>query len=189
MKPITTWQFAACPYTTSTQKAAKISNKNFSFNWAHSIYPEWTNASHYINLFTNSCDHTSTNGKAPLYPHNNQQHPQFLYPWLAPDVMAAMLVHWTTAKKFGNLTLFFCKMQATFFFCFVHKYGRLITWMEAKNSLWRRANVRINCQLSKSFAVVIRPLSTRLIKPCFKLCLNDNLGLYWKVSPFCFYEC
>ena len=118
-----------------------------------------------INLFTNSCHHISTNGKAPPYPHNNQQHPQFLYPWLAPDVMAAMLVHWSLKKKFGNSSLFLCKMQATFFFCFVHQHGRLITWMQTKNSLWRRANARIKCQLSKSFTVVIRPLSTLLIKP------------------------
>ena len=100
VKPIATWQFAAYPFTTGTYKSAKISNKNSSFNWVLSIYPESTNASHSINLFTNSCHHISTNSKAPPYPHNNQQHPQLLYPWLAPDVMAAMLVHWTIAKRF-----------------------------------------------------------------------------------------
>ena len=71
----TTWQFAAYPNTTQTQKAVKISNKNSSFNWVHSIHKELTNASLSTNLFTNSCHHISTNGKAPLHSHINQQHP------------------------------------------------------------------------------------------------------------------
>ena len=54
-------------------------------------------------------------------------------PWLAPDVIAAMLVYWTIAKKsFGNLALLLCKTQATFCFCFVHQHGRLLTWVQAK---------------------------------------------------------
>ena len=32
------------------------------------------NASHFTNLFTNLCDHISTNGKAPLHSHINLQH-------------------------------------------------------------------------------------------------------------------
>ena len=37
------------------------------------------NASHSTNVFTNSCDHISTNGKAPLHSHINHNTPQFLY--------------------------------------------------------------------------------------------------------------
>ena len=66
--PTTTWLFASFPYTTGTQKAAKISNKNSFFNWVHSLHTELMNASHSTNLFKNSCDHISTNGKAP---HNS----------------------------------------------------------------------------------------------------------------------
>ena len=57
------------PYTTGKEKVAKISNKNSFFNWVHSLHTELMNASHSTNLFTNSCDHISTNRKAPL--HNN----------------------------------------------------------------------------------------------------------------------
>ena len=74
------------------------------------LYPLGINERLSINLFANSCYHISTNGKAPLRPHKNQQHPQFLY-------------------SFG----------------------------------------RSKGQLSKSLTVVIRPLSTRLIKPNFPL--------------------
>ena len=35
--------------------------------------------SHCISLFTNSCDHISTNGEAPLHSHINHNTPQFLY--------------------------------------------------------------------------------------------------------------
>ena len=58
-----------------TQKATKISNKNSSFNWVHSILTGSMNASHTTNIFTNSCDHISTNGKAPLHSHRNLKHP------------------------------------------------------------------------------------------------------------------
>ena len=34
---------------------------------------------HSTNLFTNSCDHISTNGKAPLHSLINHNNPQFLY--------------------------------------------------------------------------------------------------------------
>ena len=67
------------PYTRGTQKAAKISNKNSFFNWVHSLHTELMNASHSTNLFTNSCDHISTNGKAPLHSHINNNNRQFLY--------------------------------------------------------------------------------------------------------------
>ena len=79
--PTTTWLFAGYPYTTGTQKAAKISNKNSFFNWpwAHSLHRELMNASHSTNSFTNSCDHISTNAKAPLNSHINHNTPQFLY--------------------------------------------------------------------------------------------------------------
>ena len=42
----TTWLFASYPYTTGTQKAAKISKKNSSFNWVHSLHTELMNAPH-----------------------------------------------------------------------------------------------------------------------------------------------
>ena len=48
------------------------------------------------------------------------------------DVTAAMLLYWK--KSFGNLILLLCKIWATFCHCFVHQYGRLITWMKTKNS-------------------------------------------------------
>ena len=57
------------PYTTGTQKSAKISNKNSFFNWVHSPHTELMNASHSTNLFTHSCDQISTNGKATLHSH------------------------------------------------------------------------------------------------------------------------
>ena len=62
--PTTAWLLILLlyPYTTGTQKAAKISNKNLFFNWVHSLHMELMNASHSTNLFTNSCDHISTNG-------------------------------------------------------------------------------------------------------------------------------
>ena len=47
----TRWQFAGYPFTTGTQKAAKLSNKNSSFNWVHSILTESMNASHSTNFF------------------------------------------------------------------------------------------------------------------------------------------
>ena len=59
-------------YTTGTQNTAKISNKNSFLNWVHSLHTELINASHSTNLFTNSCDHISTNGKGPL--HSNIKH-------------------------------------------------------------------------------------------------------------------
>ena len=46
-----------------------------SFNWIHSLHTGLMNASHFTNLFTNSCDHISTNGKALLHSHINLQHP------------------------------------------------------------------------------------------------------------------
>ena len=76
--PTTTKLFAAYPYTTETQKAVRISNKNLFFNWAHSIHTESMNASHAIKLFTNSRHPTSTNSKL-LRTHINLQQPQFLY--------------------------------------------------------------------------------------------------------------
>ena len=45
----------------------------------HSVHTELMNASHSPNSFTNSFDHISTNGKAPLHSSINQNTPQFLY--------------------------------------------------------------------------------------------------------------
>jgi len=81
-------------------------------------------------------------------------------------------------KGFGNLTLFFCKMKATFFFCFVQQHGSLITWAQATNSLWRMANaLQIFYGGNSTFVNTLHKTSVRL-------CLKDDLGLYWKVSPF-----
>ena len=77
--PSTTWLFAGYAYTTEAQKATKVSNKNSFFNWLPSLYRELMNASYFTNLFTNSCDHICTNGKAPLHPHINHNTPQILY--------------------------------------------------------------------------------------------------------------
>ena len=52
---------------------------NSFFNWAHSLHTELINVSHSTNSFANSCDHISTNGKAPLHSHINHNTPQFLY--------------------------------------------------------------------------------------------------------------
>jgi len=80
--PTKTWQFAGYPYTTGTQKAAKVSNKNSSFNWANSILTGSMNASHSTNPPTNSWHHTPTNSQAPPHSHTNPQHPTI--PPLAP---------------------------------------------------------------------------------------------------------
>ena len=77
--PTTTWLFAGYPYTTETQKAAKVSTKNSFFNWVHSLHTELMNPSHSTNLFTNSCNHISTDCKALLHSHINHNTPQFLY--------------------------------------------------------------------------------------------------------------
>ena len=47
--------------------------------YTRSILTESINASHSINLFTNSSHHISTIGKAPPHPHKSLQHPQFHY--------------------------------------------------------------------------------------------------------------
>ena len=44
-----------------------------------SLHTELMNASHSTNVFTNSCDHISSNGKAALHSHMNHNNPQFLY--------------------------------------------------------------------------------------------------------------
>jgi len=73
ISPITTWLFVGYPYTMGTQKATKISNKNSSFNCLHSLHTKWMNASHSTKVFTNSCDHVSTNDKASLHTHITPQ--------------------------------------------------------------------------------------------------------------------
>ena len=72
---ILTTTVCALSYTTGTQKAVKISNKNSSFNSVHSLHTGLVSASHSTNLFTNSCQHISTNGKSPSHSDINQQHP------------------------------------------------------------------------------------------------------------------
>ena len=53
--------------------------QKLTFQPIHSLHTESMNASHSTNLFTNSCDHIFTNGKAPLHSHINHNNPQFLY--------------------------------------------------------------------------------------------------------------
>ena len=106
--PTTTWLFEGYPYTTGIQKALKISNKNLSTGYT-------SYASLSTNLFTNSFDHISTNGKAPLHSHINLQHPTI--------PLFAVTKGYRSAKR----------------------------------------------QLSNYFTVVIQPLSTRLIKPNFRV--------------------
>ena len=50
-------------------ESRKNLEQKFIFNWVPSLLTELMNASHSTNLFTNSCDHISTNGKAPLHSH------------------------------------------------------------------------------------------------------------------------
>ena len=57
----------------NTESRKNLEQKS-SFNQVHSILTESMNASHSINLFTNSCHHISTNGKVPPHPHKNQHH-------------------------------------------------------------------------------------------------------------------
>ena len=95
--PASALQFAGYPCTTGTQKPPKISNKNSSFNWVHSIIMRSMSAPHSTYLFTNSCHHISTNGKASpsTLPYNT---PQFLYSLLrrayARNVSFLNLSHW-----------------------------------------------------------------------------------------------
>ena len=61
------------------RKRQKSRTKKSFFNWVHFLHTELMNASHSTNLFTNSCDHIFSNGKAPLHSHINHNTPQFLY--------------------------------------------------------------------------------------------------------------
>ena len=60
-------------------EGCKSFEQNSFFNWVHSLHTELMNTSHSTNLFTNSCDHISTNGKAPLHSHINHNTSEFLY--------------------------------------------------------------------------------------------------------------
>ena len=64
----------------NTESRKNLEQKLF-LNWAHSLHTELMNASHSTNLFTNSCDHISTNGKAPLHSRINHNTP--IYPVFA----------------------------------------------------------------------------------------------------------
>ena len=54
-------------------QSRKTLEQKLIFNWVHSLHTESMNASHYTNLFTNSCDHIFSNGKAPLHSYKPQQ--------------------------------------------------------------------------------------------------------------------
>ena len=60
-------------------ESRKNLEQNSFFNWVHSLHTELMNGSHSTNLFTNSCNHISTNGNALLHSHINHNNPQFLY--------------------------------------------------------------------------------------------------------------
>ena len=62
----------------NTERRKSLEQNSF-FNLVHSLHTELINASHSTNLFTNSRDHISTNGKALLHSHINHNTPQFLY--------------------------------------------------------------------------------------------------------------
>ena len=55
------------------------SRKNLERKFIFQLGTLSPHASHSTNLFTNSCDYISTNGKAPLHSHINHNTPQFLY--------------------------------------------------------------------------------------------------------------
>ena len=55
------------------------SDGRFLCSVKHSLHTELMNVSHSVTLFTNSCNHISTNGKAFLHSHVNHNNPQFLY--------------------------------------------------------------------------------------------------------------
>ena len=76
-----------------------------SFNWAHSLHTELKNASHSTNVFANSCDHSSTNGKAPLHCHVKYNTPQILYSlWRRANARNVSFLHtlaWWYSAHFG----------------------------------------------------------------------------------------
>ena len=56
----------------NTENRKNLEQKSiFQLGTLSDLHTELTNASHSTNLFTNSCDHISTNGKAPLHSHTN----------------------------------------------------------------------------------------------------------------------
>lgn len=75
--PTTTSQFPGFLYTTGTQKGAKISNKNLLIGCALSAPDQRTPLIRLISSQSHAvpCHHIATDGKAPPYPHINQQHP------------------------------------------------------------------------------------------------------------------
>ena len=59
----------------NTESRNNLEHKKLSFNHVLSFHMELMNASHSTNLFTNSYDHISINGKAPLQSQINLHHP------------------------------------------------------------------------------------------------------------------
>ena len=60
-------------------ESPKSLEQKFIFQLGTLSHTELMNTSHSTNLFTNSCDHISTNGKVPVCSHINHNTPQFLY--------------------------------------------------------------------------------------------------------------
>ena len=60
-------------------ESRKNLEQKFILQLVHFILTASMNASHSIYLFTNSCYHISTKGKAPPHQHKKRQHPQFIY--------------------------------------------------------------------------------------------------------------
>ena len=63
----------------NTESRKNFEKKNLFFNWVCSLHTKLMNVSHSTNLFTNSCNHISTNGKAPLHSPISHNTPQFLF--------------------------------------------------------------------------------------------------------------
>ena len=72
------WQFAAFPYISAVQKAAKLWYKNLSFQSAHLIPTVSTSALNSTNLFLFSRHHIPSNSIAPFSAYKHTQNPQFL---------------------------------------------------------------------------------------------------------------
>ena len=71
-------QFAAFPYISAVQKAAKLWYKNLSFQSAHLIPTVSTSALNSTNLFLFSRHHIPSKSIAPYSAYKHTQNPQFL---------------------------------------------------------------------------------------------------------------
>ena len=87
------------------------------------------NASYSTNLFTNSCDHIFTHGKAPPHSHINHNKPQFLYSlWRRANAPNPNPKPFTVAIQPLSTRL----IKPNFFFDLSHR--RSTTVLETRNS-------------------------------------------------------